>query len=128
MPPIHETYRKAVKTLVYEDQDDDDGVALDAPVNDVLPLDGQTTAYVEAILSAGGAHVDVAVIIYDADGSPSIAAPGVQRATATIYSAAAAAQDYHAPLLAFDLGGAASYEVRSQDASSGTRTLRTWAV
>lgn len=106
-----------------------DAVALDAAVNTLYELDGETTAFVRPILSAGGATVAVVVVLYEADGTLiGLAAPGVQVATASAYSAAAAAQDYHAPILAFDLGGAGKYEVRSAAASSGTRALTTWAV
>lgn len=110
-------------------RDGADSLALDALAtdNELITTSRHQTANVQAILSAASATVTVAVVLYDASGNLlGLAAPGVQTATASAYKAAAAASDYYAPVLAFDLAGAASYEVRSGDPSSGTRTLKTW--
>lgn len=124
-------YSAAVKVTAASSRDGADAVRLDTPAtgNSLISTRSAQTAYVQAILSASGATVDVAVILYSASQEVlGVAAPGVQTATATSYTADNDAADYYAPILAFDLAGADYYEVRSGDASSGTRTLYTWTA
>src|SRR3990167_840686 len=126
-----ESYLVAYPVAVYDPaaKDGADSVNLGTLLNTRNAIDGETTAYVRAILSVGAATVTIVVVLYDQDDALiGLASPGVQTATASAYTNAAAAKDYHAPILSWDCAGAASYEVRSGDPSSGTRALTTWAV
>lgn len=113
------SYDIAVKTLL-------DAVNTDVVVNTKRPADSRQTVYVAARLSVAAATVAIEVVLYDKAGAV-LGVSGAQTATAGVYRDAAAGL-YHAPVLAFDLAGAFMYEVRSAAASSGTRTLKTWAV
>lgn len=131
MPEAIETYRRGVVTTVCTDRDGADGKGLDAPINTVIACSGKSTAYVQAVMSVSAATVAVVVVIYDINSSTvgiGLAPPGEQTATATLYREAASSGDYSTNVLSFDLAGAVSYEVRSADASSGTRTIKTWAI
>lgn len=116
-------------TVVCTARDGADGVTTGTAVNALNVLNCQTTAYVRLNLSASAATCTVFVLLYDAAGDfLCLAPPGVQTVTASAIKTDADAADFEAPAAAFDLCGAASYEVRTGDASSGTRTVTTWAV
>lgn len=129
MTTLHLTNAKPVAVYSPAAKDGADGVALDAPVNALLPTGSMPHVYVSAVLGTGAATVAVVVILYDRDQALIGVAPGgPQTATASAYSRAAAAANYYAPTLEFNAAGAAFYEVRSADPSAGTRELTTWAA
>jgi hypothetical protein len=124
-----EKYEIAAPTSVDSAVDGADSVALDAAVNTLIATEGRTTAYVSVVLSDNAATVAVAVVLYDQNRALLGLAPsGVQTATASSYKADSDNVDYYAPILSFDLCGASYFEVRSADASAGTRSITAWAV
>jgi hypothetical protein len=126
-------YELAAVTTVCTDRDGADSGAMNAAVNSLIASNGRETAYVAVNLSAasGGATCTVAVLLYDQRSALiGLAPPGEQTVTSnTTYKEDSDNADYEAPVAAFDLCGAAYYEVRTGDPSpSGTRTVKTWAV
>lgn len=119
-----------VPTELITNGDGGDSVDLATAITDrtFRATSGKPTICVSCELSASGATVAVACVLYTvSNGSRVLMGVQTATATATVYRVTASG-DYVAGLLFFDSSGAEVYEIRVADPSTGTVDVRSWEI